>query len=321
MEYRRLGSSGCKVSVLGLGTWLTFGGQLHDRMAAALVKRAFDQGVNFVDTADVYDLGGAEEQLAAVLRGIPRKDYVLATKVYFPTGDGPNDRGLSRKHVDESIHASLGRLDTTYVDLYQCHRFDEETPLEETVRALGDLIRQGKVLYWGVSMWTAEQIEAAVDTAAALGVPAPVTNQPCYNLLTRDLEADVLPACRRHGLGTLAFSPLAQGVLTGKYLDGDPPRDSRLADDRRNRFMGRYLEEEATRRVARLAELAADAGTTCARLSLAWVLSRPTVTSVIFGATKHAQVDDNVKAAELKLGDDVLEELDRVFAPARTNGE
>ncbi len=313
MQYRRLGSSGCKVSVIGLGTWLTFGTRLQDRAASTLVKRAFDLGVNLIDTADAYDLGGAEEQLGAVLRDFSRKDFVLATKVYFPTGDGPNDQGLSRKHIDESIHASLQRLQTNYVDLYQCHRYDEETPLEETVRAMGDLIRQGKVLYWGVSMWSADQIEAAIHTAAALGVPAPVTNQPCYNLLTRQIETDIIPACERHGLGTIPFSPLAQGVLTGKYIDGDAPQDSRLADDRRNRFMGRYMDEASQARVKRFAALANATGTTCARLALAWLLTRPTVSSVIIGATKIVQIDDNAKAASLELDDDLLAELNATF--------
>ena len=245
MQYRRLGRSGCKVSAVSLGTWLTFGGSIHANMASAIVRRALDLGINFFDTADVYAMGAAEEQLAASLDGVPRKDYVLASKVFFPTGDGPNDKGLSRKHIFETVHASLRRLKTDYIELFQCHRFDPETPLEETVCAYRDLIAQGKILYWGVSEWTGEQIEAAVRVATEHGAPAPLTNQPVYNLLERGIEDEVVPACVRHGLGIIPFSPLAQGVLTGKYATGDKPADSRLADERRNRFMGRYFTEEA----------------------------------------------------------------------------
>ena len=205
MRCRRLGNSGLKVSEICLGTWLTFGGRLAHHKSNELVDKAVQLGINFFDTADVYDLGKGEEALGAALAGVPRKDYVLATKVFFPTGPGPNDRGLSRKHIDETIHASLGRLRTSYVDLLQCHRYDEETPLYETVRAFDDLIRQGRILYWGVSMWTAEQIEAAVAMARQIGAPLPISNQPVYNLLRRDIEREVLPTCRAHGLGGHRF--------------------------------------------------------------------------------------------------------------------
>jgi aryl-alcohol dehydrogenase-like predicted oxidoreductase len=302
------------VSAVALGTWLTWGGHLHDRTALAIMRRAFDAGINFIDTADVYALGAAETQLGTVLADVPRKDYVLASKVFFPTADGPNDRGLSRKHVFETVHASLGRLKTDYLDLLQCHRFDEETPLEETVGAFHDLIRQGKIHYWGVSCWTGPQIDRAVLLSRELNGPPPVTNQPPYNLLAREIEEEVVPTCKRLAVGTLPFSPLAQGVLTGKYLGGTKPHDSRLADDKRNKFMGRYLGDEATDRVARLKELAVGLGISPAQLSLAWLLHQDTVCSVIVGATKTGQLDENCAAADVELDAGVLQALNDLFA-------
>jgi voltage-dependent potassium channel beta subunit len=315
MEYRRLGHAGVKVSALGFGTWLNFGGHLGDREAGSLVRRALERGVNLIDTADVYADGKAEEQLGRVLEGVGRESYVLATKAFFPIGPGPNDRGLSRKHVMESAHASLRRLRTDHLDLYQCHRHDPETPVEETVRAFADLIAQGKVHYWGVSLWSAMQIEEAVAVAKELGAPAPVSNQPPYSLLNREIEAEVVPACKRYGLGILPFSPLAQGVLTGKYLDGSRPSSSRAADPRRNQYMQRYLTDDATKRVARLRELARAAGMPTARLALAWVLKNPVVSSVLVGVTTEAQLEENLAAAGAPLDDGLKAELDGLFSP------
>jgi len=315
VQYRNLGHSGLKVSTIGLGTWLTFGGQLDEGTEGTLVRKAFDLGINFFDTADVYKLGRAETALRYALKPFNRKDYVLASKVFFPTGDGPNDRGLSRKHIDESVHASLERLDTPYLDLYQAHRYDEETPLEETVRAFGDLIRQGSILYWGVSYWSADQIREACRIAEAINVPLPISNQPPYNLLDRHIEAEVLPACRDCGLGILPFSPLAQGVLTGKYLDEQRPADSRAVDDEHNQFMGRYMEEDATQRVARMSEASRECGIPMAQMALAWCLKNPQITSVIVGVTKVDQLVQNAAAASVTLPDDVALLLDRVFAP------
>ncbi|MHC4340861.1 MAG: aldo/keto reductase family protein [Planctomycetota bacterium] len=314
MEYRRLGRSGLKVSEICLGTWLTFGGRLDDRGASALVRRAFELGINFFDTADVYELGKAEEQLGRALEGIPRKDYVLASKVYFPTGPGPNDRGLSRKHIGETVHASLRRLRTTYIDLFQCHRYDEETPLEETVRAFDELIRQDKILYWGVSFWTAEQIEEAMRVAAELGAHAPVSEQPPYSLMNRAIEAEVMPACAKCGLGILPFSPLAQGVLTGKYADGGRPDGSRAADEKRNVFMGKYFEGDAPARVARFVRLADETGISPARLAIAWILRRTEISSVIVGATKIRQLEENADVAHPPA--DLLSTLDEIFPTA-----
>ena len=314
MEYRRLGNSGVKVSAISLGSWLTFGSRLDDSTAQSLVRTAFERGVNFFDTADVYDRGLAEVALGECLDGIPRKDYVLASKVYFPTGEGPNDKGLSRKHIFETVHASLQRLKTDYVDLFQCHRYDDETPVAETVRAFDDLIRQGKIHYWGVSMWSADQIREAVEAAREMNAALPVSNQPNWSLLDRHIEPEVLPVCREHGIGILAFSPLAQGVLTGKYLDGAKPADSRLADERRNVFMGRFLEDEPTARVRKLAQMAVGLGTTCTKLALAWLLSRDGLSSVIVGATKVDQVEENIAAVDLALDEGILSELDALFA-------
>ncbi len=313
VEYRNLGNSGLKVSPIGLGTWLTFGGALDQLTEQNLVREAFDRGVNFFDTADVYKLGEAETALRYALSPFARKDYVLASKVYFPTGPGPNDRGLSRKHIDESIYASLRRLDTGYLDLYQAHRYDEETPLEETVRAFGDIIQQGKVLYWGVSNWSAEQIRAACAIADGLGVPRPISNQPSYSLLDRAIEADVLPACRELGLGILPFSPLAQGVLTGKYLDEQRPPDSRAADDKSNQFMGSYLEADALHKVARMREASEESGIPMAQIALAWCLKDAQIASVVVGVTKVEQLVQNIEAADRTLPPDLVRLLDRVF--------
>jgi voltage-dependent potassium channel beta subunit len=299
VEYRRLGRSGLKVSEICLGTWLTFGGRVDDRAASTLVNRAFELGINFIDTADVYELGKAEAALGRALEEIPRKDYVLASKVYFPTGPGPNDRGLSRKHIHDTVHTSLERLKTSYIDLFQCHRYDEETPVEETVRAFDDLIRQGKILHWGTSFWTAAQIEEAMDVAGRLGAQPPVSEQPPYSLLNRDIEAEVIPACARHGVGILPFSPLAQGVLTGKYVDGAKPDGSRLADGKRNVFMGKYFEEDRPDRVRRFVKLAEKVAVSPARIAIAWILRRKEISSIIVGATDVHQLEENADVAHL----------------------
>lgn len=314
MQYRRLGSSGLKVSVIGLGTWLTFGGRVERNKAVDIVACALDLGINLIDTADVYARGKAEDILGSALAGVPRKDYVLASKAYFPTGPGPNDKGLSRKHLDETVHASLARLRTTYIDLYQCHRYDEETPLHETVRAFDDLIRQGKVLYWGVSAWTAGQIDEAVSVADAMGAPRPVSNQPVYSLMKRDIETDVMPACAGHGLGILPYSPLAQGVLTVKYRGGARPAGTRAADEKESQFMEPYFGDEQDGQVERFVSLAGDCGLRPAQLALAWILRRPEVSSVLAGATRVRQLEENATAADADVPGDVLAELDAVFA-------
>jgi voltage-dependent potassium channel beta subunit len=313
MQYRRLGSSGLRVSEVSLGSWLTFGNQVDVRRTGELVARAFDLGVNFFDTADVYAGGAAEEALGSALREIPRHQVVLASKCFFPMSPGPNDRGLSRKHVFESVHASLRRLGTDYLDLHQCHRPDPETPMQETVRAYEDLIRQGKLLYWGVSQWRAEQIVDACRWAERCGGFAPVSNQPQYSIMRRQIEREVLRVSQREGLGQVVFSPLAQGVLTGKYTGGALPAGSRASNQRVNQFMGAYLESGELDRVDRLRPLADEAGVSLAQLALAWCLRHPGVASVIVGATRPEQLEENCKASGVHLPQPALDAIDSLF--------
>lgn len=320
MEYRHLGESGVRLSAVGLGSWLTYGGPVEEDAARRCVATAYDRGVVFFDTANVYAAGRAEEVVGRALAEYPRSSYVLATKVYFPMGEGPNDRGLSRKHVFEQCHASLRRLGVEYVDLYQCHRYDADTPLDETCEVMDDLIRQGKALYWGVSEWTAEQIEDALDLCAEAGWTPPVSNQPEYSALQRRIEDDVLPLSEEAGIGNVVWSPLAQGVLTGKYrsLDEFPP-DSRAASAE-GKFMGRVMTREVLDAVAEFVDLARETGVTPAQLALAWCLRQPAVTSVIVGATKPEHVEENVAAADLEIDDDVFDEVDRILGPVAVEG-
>lgn len=313
MQYVNLGRSGLRISRLSIGSWLTFGSSVGDDGTEACVRAALDAGVNVIDTADIYAYGAAEEALGTFLPSLTRHKLVLATKLFWPMSEDPNDRGLSRKHVMESIEGSLRRLKTDYVDLYQCHRYDENTPLEETVRAMGDVIRQGKALYWGVSCWTAAQIIDACRIADQQGVPRPISNQPPYNLLTRDIEAEVIPTSKCEGLSQIVFSPLAQGVLTGKYSGGVRPEGSRGADQERNTFMDRALDPANLRRVDAMVTIAGDLQVTPAQLALAWCLRESNVASVIFGATKVSQVEDNVEAANLRLSDNVICALEELF--------
>ena len=321
MEYRRLGRAGVRLSVIGLGSWLTYGASVDRERSIRIIRAAYERGVNFFDTANVYHRGVAEEVVGEALRVFPRSSYVLATKVFFPMGDGPNDRGLSRKHIMEQCHASLKRLGTDYIDLYQCHRFDPETPLDETLRALDDLVTQGKVLYVGVSQWSAVQIADAVHLARQLGLDPIVSNQPLYNILERDVEREVLPLCAREGIGQVVFSPLAQGVLTGKYAPGQaPPPGSRAADPSSNMFMGRLMTDEVLTRAQRLAQLARSAGMTPAQMALAWVLRRPEVTSAIIGATRPEQLEENLGAVGLRLSDELLRAIDEITGHALPQG-
>ncbi|MCG8591219.1 MAG: aldo/keto reductase family protein [Proteobacteria bacterium] len=313
MEYRHLGHSGLRVSEIALGSWLTFGSSVDRSGTEEIVKRAYELGINFFDTADVYANGKGEEALGRALAHVPRHYVVVATKCFFPMSDSPNDRGLSRKHVTESVEGSLRRLDTDYVDLHQCHRFDPETPLEETVRAYEDLIRQGKLLYWGVSEWTGEQIAEACRIADATGAFRPVSNQPQYSLVTRGIEAEVLPISEREGLSQVVFSPLAQGALTGKYSGGRRPEGSRAADDERNRFMDRVLAEDLLDRVDEARPIADALGVSLAQLALAWCLRRRSVASVIIGATRVAQLEENAAASGVHLPEDRLRQLDKLF--------
>lgn len=311
MNYRQLGKYGVKVSEVALGGWLTHGRSIDDDATSAIVHRAFELGINFFDTADVYNRGEAEKSLAKAVKGMRRESLFVATKCYFPMSDEPNDRGLSRKHIFESIHASLRRLDMEYVDLMQCHRNDPSVPIEETVRAMDDLVRQGKTLYWGVSEWPASRIAEACHTARELGCCPPVSNQPVYNMLNRYIEQEVLPTSVRYGLGQVVFSPLAQGVLTGKYVPGAPmPKDSRGADDKSNMFMQSLLTDETLAKVQALGDIASRNGCTVGQLALAWCLRQPGVSSVIVGATKIAQIEENVAASGLEIPQTAWDEAD-----------
>ncbi|MBL8082219.1 MAG: aldo/keto reductase family protein [Candidatus Obscuribacter sp.] len=317
MQYRKVGKWGVKVSEVALGSWLTYGGTVEEKNAVKQIHKAFELGINFFDTANVYAQGQSEVVVGKALKTMKREACFVATKVFFPMGEGPNDKGLSRKHVFEQCNASLKRLGQDYVDLYQCHRFDPETPMEELVRTMDDLTRQGKILYWGVSEWSGSQIEDAYRVAAELNAVPPISNQPCYNMLTRNIEASVIPVCERLGVGQVVFSPLAQGVLTGKYAPGKPlPEGSRAADSRVNMFMmGRSLmSDETLMKVERLKTIAQDEGLTLGQMALAWCLRETNVASVIIGATKPQQIEENVTGAGLKLSSEALAKIETILA-------
>jgi aryl-alcohol dehydrogenase-like predicted oxidoreductase len=319
MEFRRLGRSGLSVSEIAYGNWLTHGSQVEEQAALACVRTALEVGITTFDTADVYAGTKAEAVLGKALSGVRRESYELFTKVYFPTGRGQNDKGLGRKHILESCHASLRRLQTDHIDLYQAHRYDDTTPLEETLRAFDDLVRAGKVVYIGVSEWTSAQIEDAVRIATQMGFDRIVSNQPQYSMLWRVIEDEVVPTCEREGVSQIVWSPIAQGVLTGKYLPGQPhPEGSRATDEQGSRMISRWLRDDVLERVQRLRPLADAAGLSMAQLAVAWVLQNPNVAAAIIGATRPEQVEDNVKAAGVRLEDDLLTEIDGILGDVVT---
>jgi aryl-alcohol dehydrogenase-like predicted oxidoreductase len=320
MEYRHLGASGLKVSEIAYGNWITHGSQIEEEAAQACVRAALEEGISTFDTADVYAGGRAEEVLGRALKGVPRESVEICTKVYWPLGDGPNNTGLSRKHVTESLHNSLRRLGTDYVDLYQAHRYDHETPLEETLRAFDDLVRAGKALYIGVSEWRAEEIAAAVRIAAEMGLDKIVSNQPQYNMLWRVIEPEVMPLCLQEGIGQIVFSPIAQGILTGKYKPGaEPPAGSRATDQASGaHFISRWLTDEVLTAVSGLPALAAEAGLTPAQLAVAWVLQHSAVSAAIVGATRPEQVRDNAGAAGVVLDAELMAKIDDLLADVIT---
>ncbi|WP_208559968.1 aldo/keto reductase family protein [Marinilactibacillus kalidii] len=314
MEYRQLGNSGLKVSEIALGSWLTYGKTVEDTTAEDCIRLAYEKGINFFDTANVYEQGQAERVLGKALKDYQRDQVVVATKVYFPMGDGPNDRGLSRKHIIEQCDKSLQRLDMDYIDLYQCHRFDSTVPLEETLMALDDLVKQGKVLYTGVSEWSGAQIEKAQAITDRRGLHKMISNQPVYNLLQRYIEAEILPVSESHGMGQIVFSPLAQGVLTGKYKpNGEIPEGSRAANKDISGFLNRYMDNETLEAVQKLDAIADQLDLSLVQLSLAWILRNPGISAAIIGASKPSQIEENVKASGIKLSDDVLDEIDNVL--------
>jgi len=309
LRYRRLGRSDLVISEIGLGSWLTYGGGVARQEAEACVRRAFDLGVNFIDTANVYSGGAAESFLGEVLAGRPRQGYVLASKVFFPMPDGGS--GLSAAQIAKQLDDSLRRLRVDHLDLYQCHRYDPDTPLEETMAALTAAVRQGKVRWLGFSEWSAAQIRAAL----ALPGERFVSSQPQYSMLARQWEEEVFPLCAREGIGQVVWSPLAQGILTGKYRSGGPPPpDSRAASDRMGGFIQRRLTAEALARVERLRPIAAGLGLTLAQLALAWVLRRPEVSSAIIGATRPEQVEENARASGVVLEAGTLQRIEAALA-------
>ena len=312
MQYRRLGAAGMKVSALSLGGWINYGeGKVAEDEAQRVVEFAYEHGVNYFDLADVYGRGKAEEQMGAVLKQFPRHTLVIATKVFWAMSDDVNDRGLSRKHIFESIDKSLKRLGTDYVDIYFCHRPDPETPMIETIRAMDDLIRMGKVLYWGTSVWTGAQLREAYALCERYGLYPPQVEQPQYSMLYREhFETDILPTAAQLGIGLVLWSPLAFGMLTGKYDDGVPP-DSRFA--REDWAKERMMTEENVQRVRNLKKIADELGVTRSQLALAWTLRHPGVSSAIMGATKVSQLEDNLKAIELTLSDDVLSAIEQAL--------
>lgn len=312
MRHRSLGRSGLKVSEIAYGSWISYSEGSAERIA----REAVEQGITTFDTADVYGGTRAESVLGRALEKVRRESVEISTKVYSPIGPGANDRGLSRKHIMEAAHGSLRRLGTDYIDLYQAHRFDKRTPLSETLRAFDDLIRQGKVLYVGVSEWTAAQISEALELADRMGLDRIVSNQPQYNLLWRVIEEEVVPLCEREGIGQLAWSPLAQGLLTGKYLPGaPPPAGSRAVGVAASQFASGALTGDVLKRVAELGQVASDLGLTMPQLAIAWVLRNPNVASAIVGATTPGQIAQSATASGIELDDETVERIDRILDP------
>lgn len=314
MQYRNVGRTGLKVSSVSLGGWLTYGGSVEADHSHAILRAAIEQGINFIDLADIYSRGNSERVMGDFLEDYTagsgrRSDLVISSKVFWPTGTGPNDRGLSRKHIMESCHASLKRLRTDYLDIYFCHRFDPEVALEETVRAMEDLVQQGKVLYWGTSVWEADQLRAGTALSRTHHGYGPVVEQPRYNLLDRHIEASIVPACQELGMGLVVWSPLAQGLLTGKYNDGIPA-GSRGAQ---TSWLERELTPENIERVRQLSMIAHEYGITAGQLALAWILHQPGMTSVITGATSVAQVAENIVADGVRLDDATRARLNVIF--------
>ncbi|MEU8094903.1 aldo/keto reductase family protein [Micromonospora chalcea] len=316
MEFRHLGRSGLMVSEISYGNWITHGSQVEEDAALACVRAALDSGITTFDTADVYAGTRAESVLGRALKGERREGLEIFTKVYWPTGPGRNDRGLSRKHIMESIDGSLRRLQTDHVDLYQAHRYDYSTPLEETMEAFADVVRSGKAHYIGVSEWKASQLREAHALARELRIPL-ISNQPQYSMLWRVIETEVIPASEELGIGQIVWSPMAQGVLSGKYLPGQPPPAGSRATDEKSgaNFIARFLNDDVLSRVQRLKPLAEQAGLTMAQLAVAWVLQNPNVASAIVGASRPEQVHDNVKAAGVKLDADLLKAIDEIVEP------
>jgi voltage-dependent potassium channel beta subunit len=311
MRYRRVGKTGLKVSEISLGAWLTYGASVESERAADIIRAAVDGGINFIDIADIYARGEAEKVVGQAIKSYQRSDLVLSSKVFWPMSDDVNNRGLSRKHIMESVEKTLRRVGTDYLDIYFCHRFDPETEVEETVRAMSDLVTQGKVLYWGTSVWEADQIERAVDSAGGWKAYLPSVEQPRYNMLDRHIEDKIMPTCARHGMGLTVWSPLAQGLLTGKYSEGSPA-ESRGAE---TTWLADDLTDINISKVGRLNHIARQLDITVGQLALAWILRRPEISCAITGATRVKQLKENVAASGVTLTADILESIEDVLKP------
>lgn len=314
LKFRRIGNCGAKVSVIGFGSWLTIGGTVDSKTARELVRTAFDCGINFFDTADVYGFGSAEKFLGKTLKEIKRQDLFIATKCFGKMSDNPNDKGLSRKHIFESVHNSLKNLKTDYIDLMQCHRYDNETEPEETCRAFNTLIEQGKILYWGTSEWTKDEISSAVNICEKNNIHKPVSNQPQYSMFAREIEKNgVMKYCREKGIGQVVWSPLAQGVLTGKYNRKNIDRNSRLLDKNNNRFVKNFAVRKNLDKVDKLINLSGEIGISVSNLALAWCLRNEIISSAITSATKLQQLKENIKAADVELSEAVLNKTEKIL--------
>lgn len=314
MKYRQLGNSGLHISEISFGTWLTVGLALEKQTAFDCMRKAIELGVNFIDTADMYNKGESEKAVGEFVKTIKREEIIIGTKVFGPMSDHPMTQGLSMRHIRNACEGSLQRLKTDYIDLYQCHRFDIDTPLEETCYAMHNLIERGLILHWGVSQWTAVQITNAVRICEKNGWQKPVSNQPVYNMLNRGLETDVMDVCANEKLGIVVYSPLAQGLLTGKYEQGNIPTDSRLASEVMNAwFPSKRMTDEYFDMQNQLKSKAADWGMTMGQLALSWILSRKPITSCIIGATRTAQVEANVSAIQFELTAAQLEQIEMII--------
>jgi len=309
LKYRRVGKSGLKISEISLGAWLTFGRSVDDKKSEKIIRTAIDSGVNFIDIADVYAKGKAEKVVGKCIKSSKRSDLVLSSKVFWPISENINDRGLSRKHILESIDKTLGRIGTDYLDIYYCHRPDPETEIEETVRAMGDLIHQGKILYWGTSVWETQHIEKAVSSANEYNAYAPIVEQPRYNMLDRHIEPQIMPLCQKHGIGFTVWSPLAEGVLTGKYNEKIPEGTRGAASE----WMNADLKESNIAKVKKLTMLAQALGITMSQLALAWILRREEISCAIVGATKEEQLKENLAASDVKLSGETLAKIELIL--------
>lgn len=309
MNYRKLGTYGIKVSEISIGGWLTYGGSVDKELTKKIIRRAVELGINYIDIADIYARGESEKYIGKAIKEMTRSDLVISSKVFWPMSDNPNDRGLSRKHIIESIDKSLKRIGTDYLDLYFCHRYDPEVEVEEVVRAMEHIVRQGKVLYWGTSVWESDQIESAVAQANRFNGFIPAVEQPRYNMIDRHIEASILPTCEKHGMGLVVWSPLAQGLLTGKYNDG-VPEGSRGAE---TKWLQNDLNENNLAKVKALAEIARSLEITISQLALAWVLRLPQISSAITGATQVEQLEQNVAAADVTLDSETLDQIETIL--------